>query len=128
MHRAGVDRAFGDGLGGARLAQILLRVGGELRPAAAGAEVIGVALVGVAMRRRVRVDRHPADRIERTFPGFGALVMVIVAMPGVIMAALRRAISLRVSLFGHGAQSLDTGRGYIKPELRQSSAGSRFPR
>ena len=72
----------------------------------AGAEVIGVALVGVAMRRRVRVDRHPADGIERTFPGFGALVMVIVAMPGVMMAAVRRAISRRVSLFGHGAQSL----------------------
>ena len=46
------------------LAEILSRIGGELAAAAGGAEIIGVALEGVAMRRRMRIDRHPANRVD----------------------------------------------------------------
>src|SRR5262249_9323510 len=64
VHRAGIDRAFGDGL---RLAQveILLRIAYEFRPAAGRAEIIGMALIIGAVRDVMRIDRHVAHGIDR---------------------------------------------------------------
>jgi hypothetical protein len=65
MHGAGVDRPFGHRLGRLRLRrEVLLRIVRELGSAAGGTEIIGVTLVGVPMRRRVRIDGHAADRID----------------------------------------------------------------
>ena len=57
---AGVEFLFG------RLArpEIFLRLGSELGPAPRRTEVVGMALMSVPMRRRVRVDGHAADRID----------------------------------------------------------------
>jgi hypothetical protein len=66
VHRTDEDRAFGYRLlGPRRVAQIALGVRHELRPAPGRAEVVGPPFVVGAMRRRVRVDAHPADRIDR---------------------------------------------------------------
>ena len=44
--------------------EIFFRIGRELGPAAARAEVVGVAAMHVAVRRRFGIDRHAADGIE----------------------------------------------------------------
>ena len=68
MHRAGVDGALGHRFGRGRVAgEVLGGVGGELGAAAGGAEIVGAAVVDVAVRRGVRIDRHAADRIAHAF-------------------------------------------------------------
>jgi hypothetical protein len=70
MHRAGKDRAGWHRFGWfERLRiEIFFRVGRKLGAAAARAEEIGDAAMGVPMRRRRRVNRHAADGVC----GFGA--------------------------------------------------------
>jgi hypothetical protein len=65
MHRASVDRAFDHRLGFARL-KILLRIGEELGFAAVAAEIISLTLVVGARLVAIRIDRHAADRVDRT--------------------------------------------------------------
>jgi hypothetical protein len=68
MHRAGVDGALGHRWGRACVfAEVLAGVGGELGAAAGGAEIVGAAVMHVAVRRSVRIDRHAADRVARAF-------------------------------------------------------------
>jgi hypothetical protein len=45
--------------------QVLGGIGGEFAAAGGGAEVMRLARMHVPMRARSRIDRHPADRIER---------------------------------------------------------------
>ncbi len=64
MHRAGVDRSRRRLRRDCRLfCQILRWRHHELAQAAGRAKVVRAALVGVSMRRGVRIDRHAADRI-----------------------------------------------------------------
>jgi hypothetical protein len=64
VHRAGVDRLRSHRLGRRRLArEVAVRVGRELRPAAGAAEIPSPPAMLVPVRRPVRVDPHPADRI-----------------------------------------------------------------
>ena len=71
VHRAGVDRAFRHRRG--RLAvgrlEIFRGVGGELGAAAGRAEIIGLALMAVAVRRR-RADRPSCRRPDRALAPF----------------------------------------------------------
>ena len=65
VHRAGVDRCrlrLAAATRAARWAQVLRRVGGELRAAARAAEAVRAALVLVPMRRLFG-DRHAAHRV-----------------------------------------------------------------
>ena len=47
------------------LGQVFGRIGGKFAAASGGAEVVGLARMHVPMRASSRIDRHPADRIER---------------------------------------------------------------
>jgi hypothetical protein len=92
MHRAGVDRAFGQRLRGfaLRRVEIFRGIGRELRAATGRAEVVRMAVVGVAVRRGVRIDRHAAHRIERGIRGRRAMRgVMMVAVPGVLVNGFR---------------------------------------
>ena len=70
MHRTGVDRAFRGRCRHGRLAaQAFVRIGGELGSASGAAEEVRLALVGVAVWRGLRIDRHAADRIDHAAGG-----------------------------------------------------------
>ena len=77
MHRAGVDRVlrhpFRLGLG----AEEFLWLGGELGPAAAGAEKIRFAVMRVLVRRGLRIDRHAANGIDHPAGGGCGGVLVL---------------------------------------------------
>ena len=45
------------------LAEITLWVGGEFRPAAGAAEIIGLSLIRGAVQRLLRIDSHSANRV-----------------------------------------------------------------
>src|SRR6185437_3431886 len=79
VHRAGVDRAFDDRRGLAR-AKILVRIGREFRFAAGRAEIIWMARVRMAMRRRVRIDLHPAHGIDGVAGRVFVMIPVAVLM------------------------------------------------
>ncbi len=65
VHRAGIDRALGNGRQRfrRRLSEVFGRLGGELVAAPGGAEIVGAPAVLLAMRRLLRIDRHAADRV-----------------------------------------------------------------
>src|SRR5215470_13401114 len=61
---------------------------------------MGTALMGVPVRRRVRVDRHAADRID----GAAGLRKILPILTAVIMTALRMAAVI-VRVLVHGRSS-----------------------
>src|SRR5215831_14755840 len=64
MHRTGVDRSSSRGFRRQFLGnEVACRVGFEFGPAAGRAEKIIVGRMGGAVRRRLRVDRHAANRV-----------------------------------------------------------------
>ena len=78
MHRAGIDRAFGDGLGRLFLGlQVALGVGFELGFAAGSAEIIRRAVVHGLVLRGGWIDRHAADRIFDLCGGSGVGVVAV---------------------------------------------------
>lgn len=62
VHRARVDRAFGDGFLNA-VAEVALRIGKEFAPAARGAEIVGAASIVGAVLCGMRIDIHAADGV-----------------------------------------------------------------
>src|SRR6185312_15893596 len=79
VHRAGVDRAFDRRLGRTG-PKILLRIRGELRAAAGGAEIIGFAFVRMFMRRGRGIDRHAADGVDGVRMGMAAVIVRMLVM------------------------------------------------
>ena len=79
VHRAGEDRAGGDGRGGCLvLFEIVRRIGFKFLAAARGAEIVGVTFVRRAVLRRVRIDLHPANRVVREMMRMIVRVMCVV--------------------------------------------------
>ena len=81
VHRAGVDR-----IRPCRrrhpIAEVAIRVGGELSPATSAAEIVGLSPELVPVRRLVRVHIHPAHRVldgERR--GGRSMVMLVTRSP-----------------------------------------------
>ena len=68
MHRAGIDRALWNRLGFA-LAEIFLRIVHEFGAATRRTKIISVATMVGAVFGGMRVDRHAADRVNRTASG-----------------------------------------------------------
>ena len=97
MHRAGIDRAFRRlGLRPA-VAEIGVGVGGEFGAAAGRAEVMGCAVMVVAMPGGGGIDRHAADGVA---DGGAAGGMVAVVMDGVIVMSAAAACA-RIAGVGH---------------------------
>src|SRR5262245_6318177 len=101
MHRAGIDcigRHRRTRRGPSR--EIAGRVSREFAPAAGRAEVVGVALMYVAVRCSVRIDRHAAYRINDS-AGFRRTwaIMTAALMAAVIMIA----VTMRVLVHGESS-------------------------
>ena len=90
-------------------AEILARIGRELGAAAGGAEIVGAALMLGAVRRRVRIDRHAADRIDHMIRRSRAAASSANGDPIFVLLLLRR---LRP----------DTPRGYIGRMRKEAKA------
>ena len=71
MHGAGEDRSHRHRCGrlACRRIEIFRGIGGKLRAATTGAEEVELAAMAVAVRRRLRIHGHAADRIERAVAG-----------------------------------------------------------
>ena len=86
MHRAGVDRAFDDGLGRAR-AEILLRIGDELGAAAARAEIVRMTVkLGAVTSVILSVLEVPESEaaIRSGVPPVGAVVSSVMFTADVV--------------------------------------------
>ena len=97
VHRAGVDRAGGDRFRLA-LAEIFLRIGDKFRAAAGRAEIVGTALVVVAVFCGVRIDGHAADRIDRRsgLGRFGAAGVSAIRVVMPVILAVTMGVAVRM--------------------------------
>src|SRR5919106_422685 len=81
MHGAGVERACWQGLLRLGLiSEILRRVRGEFGLTSGRAEIICEAAIFVLMRCLVRIDGHPAHRIEHALLCWHVVLMAAMAM------------------------------------------------
>ncbi|GJE02849.1 hypothetical protein GMJLKIPL_4798 [Methylobacterium isbiliense] len=133
VHRAGIDRALGHGFGlrsGTGRVEVARRVGRELRLAAGRAEVVGAPVVLGAMLGRVRVDRHPADRVLDGPLGRRAGVvmrmMMVMTVRSVVVGCRHRLAMLpaaAVTMFGR-RRSLIGGRRLARSTAAAGGVGS----